>query len=1551
MGLSWKRSALAELCLALLLCGVSLSLHCPAGAQTTAGAAAIATTSVTDTVYRANGTAAQGTVLISWPAFANANGASVPAGSTAVVIGAKGTVNIALVPNAGSTPMGSYYTVVYHLDDGSVTREYWVVPVSATPVSLASIRSTVLPTSVAMQTVSKSYVDSAIVAAVSGQSTTLPYVMKSGDTMSGPLALPADPTSPLQASDKHYVDLQVAAAGAGLSQKVSTLPQSTQVVVQPAGTALDVNNLNGREYASQYQASAGNNGIANATASPDCTSGCDVVAEQPYRSTEAAQPTTWNNQTRLDDRRGGGSNETFFNPLGGYSQNFARSINLFSTVTAAGEHLRTGAEEMQSTGLVIANNALTGGSNVFPESIEGTVPYFKSTYSALSLVGNNNTPGQHVLVPQTQNCYGVGDCLMGSQFIVSSGGLRDDADEGAHPFDIQLAEDNRVFTATCSTGCTPGATVLQLTALGSGGTQGEGRYLMDTNPAKVISSGVLTGGAPSAGLLPSATFSGTNFPVSVLFQSAQTIPTQVNAIAPGTVTIAIVASGAPAGFSTGTGSLSASNGMACVADLDLSDGKPTNFETTAYQVVDSTHLRLTLNRPHASGATIAVGGLCGYGLEQKVDTFGPLRQVFPVLGSISSSSLLYAGGQSPIVGVSQLTSAYVNVTGLIASIARANGTVTVTLSGALPSDVNGSTLTIANVTDASYNGSFAVTTTSSNTFTYTQAGANSTSAGGTVALITGGYALYPMAEVLSVYNAQTKAIDGQVTLAANTVNWSAGDAVEQPHYFQQAVDADTSYVTQFLPRPSRHQMAGIQYQGPNGPGLRGWVISNYSPYSAYFGNGGTHAVPDNGMEVDGAWQHALDIEAGDQAAISVRCNSHGCNRWNSGYSLFQMTSSTGQDTIGYQPQNSTLNFALRGSTYQFTPQAMTAGTINVSTLNAGTITGTFAGAVKPSSLPVFGASGAAHQVGAVPDPGTSAGTTRFLREDGTWTNVQTNADQFAGDCLGQFNFTDIGAQPAMVDACNGYTGIFPTTNAPIRNGIGYEFLWGQQADFPAQMNNFGTLLMVVNFPVFSVGTNGGDSAHTYAGGTLLGPHSTTDTTGFEWMARSNVTGPGLYGTQTISFKAGIKGYSGPVDGYTGTHVVGLSCAPGQGPKFYLDGMLLLDDSSESSGTFGCDNALANGNYQIGHTSNSADNTSANYFHGTIYAARFTSAASVLTDAQVAQNSALLQTEVVRRGVLFTGSPYITPNPAYMAAGDSITCGFGLAGCGPGAASSLAYPFKLTGLTKTYQVQDFGQSGALVQSQIADIPWIYGPQSKSATGSSIVSLLEGTNNVANGATASSTWDLNVAWLKQEASYGARTLLLGMISRGSGMSCCDVVKNTLAGFMRAGWKSAGAGAFIDLTADPVVGEDGASANTTNFQSDKVHPTAAGQARIALAVSCGINWLDGSTPEQPNPATITTSTYMAGCSDGGLLADATANAVNITLNSAMWQTGRIINVCNVTPSGTNAVTLTAASDAPFNNAVGSTAVTVVPGSCTRLMAMFNGNTASPVEYWRTF
>lgn len=117
------------------------------------------TTTVSDTVYYADGSPAQGSLLISWPQFTTMSGAAIAAGSTTVTLSSGGGLSVALAPNAGSNPIGSYYTVLYHLSDGSVSRENWVVPVSGSPVQLTAVRSTVMPLSVAMQTVSKAYVD------------------------------------------------------------------------------------------------------------------------------------------------------------------------------------------------------------------------------------------------------------------------------------------------------------------------------------------------------------------------------------------------------------------------------------------------------------------------------------------------------------------------------------------------------------------------------------------------------------------------------------------------------------------------------------------------------------------------------------------------------------------------------------------------------------------------------------------------------------------------------------------------------------------------------------------------------------------------------------------------------------------------------------------------------------------------------------------------------------------------------------------------------------------------------------------------------------------------------------------------------------------------------------------------------------------------------------------------------------------------------------------------------------------------------------------------
>lgn len=68
--------------------------------------------------------------------------------------------------------------------------------------------------------------------------------------------------------------------------------------------------------------------------------------------------------------------------------------------------------------------------------------------------------------------------------------------------------------------------------------------------------------------------------------------------------------------------------------------------------------------------------------------------------------------------------------------------------------------------------------------------------------------------------------------------------------------------------------------------------------------------------------------------------------------------------------------------------AVTENTQSANTVKAGPTSGGAATpgyrALVPADYPAFVASGGSHAAGAVPDPGSSAGSTRFLREDATW---------------------------------------------------------------------------------------------------------------------------------------------------------------------------------------------------------------------------------------------------------------------------------------------------------------------------------------------------------------------------------------------------------------------------------------------------------------------------------------------------------------------------------------------------------------------------------------
>jgi hypothetical protein len=210
-------------------------------------------TTISDTVYRADGSPAEGTLLISWPEFTTSGAQAVAAGTDSVTLGTGGALSVGLVPNVNATPPETVYTVVYQLDDGTVRTEFWIVPTTS-PATLAEVRTTLGASENAAVFATQQFVTSAVatkandsaVVHLSGSETitgtkqfsvapSLPspvnpgdatnkqyvdnsvqnvgsgnYLSLAGGTMSGALTLSGDPTAPDQAATKHYSDLWAA---------------------------------------------------------------------------------------------------------------------------------------------------------------------------------------------------------------------------------------------------------------------------------------------------------------------------------------------------------------------------------------------------------------------------------------------------------------------------------------------------------------------------------------------------------------------------------------------------------------------------------------------------------------------------------------------------------------------------------------------------------------------------------------------------------------------------------------------------------------------------------------------------------------------------------------------------------------------------------------------------------------------------------------------------------------------------------------------------------------------------------------------------------------------------------------------------------------------------------------------------------------------------------------------------------------------------------------------------------------------------------------------
>lgn len=144
------------------------------------------------------------------------------------------------------------------------------------------------------------------------------------------------------------------------------------------------------------------------------------------------------------------------------------------------------------------------------------------------------------------------------------------------------------------------------------------------------------------------------------------------------------------------------------------------------------------------------------------------------------------------------------------------------------------------------------------------------------------------------------------------------------------------------------------------------------------------------------------------------------------------------------------------ATAQTAAQAFAANASNISS-----------GTVASVRLPVFIGSGSTHAVGAVPDAGSSAGSTRFLREDGTWvvpSGGSGSGTVNSGSAFSPAYYpTGGGAQVSGATPFSGF-GIY-STSAPPRAGVAADFTG--LLSVPGAIG--GTTPAVVNGTVMNVG--------------------------------------------------------------------------------------------------------------------------------------------------------------------------------------------------------------------------------------------------------------------------------------------------------------------------------------------------------------------------------------------------------------------------------------------------------------------------------------------------
>ena len=186
-----------------------------------ASALAIPLTRVQDTLYNANGSTVEGTATIQWRGFTASDGSTV-AGSSINVKIVRGVLLVDLTSNEGATPSGTSYQVSYLLDNGMRSTETWLVPESATPVTVSQVR--VSPPPAVSMALAQSQVNGLVAALDDKAGLNEPNVFSEPQTIQDNGAGPGTPLFALKGQS----------GSNSVGFRIPTLSQSTLYTLPPA---------------------------------------------------------------------------------------------------------------------------------------------------------------------------------------------------------------------------------------------------------------------------------------------------------------------------------------------------------------------------------------------------------------------------------------------------------------------------------------------------------------------------------------------------------------------------------------------------------------------------------------------------------------------------------------------------------------------------------------------------------------------------------------------------------------------------------------------------------------------------------------------------------------------------------------------------------------------------------------------------------------------------------------------------------------------------------------------------------------------------------------------------------------------------------------------------------------------------------------------------------------------------------------------------------------------------------------------------------------------